>query len=111
MKEQDIEQLLAAEQRRRQAADRDHLRQLAQEQGADLGRWCAHRRMVVRTVALVLLVAVPAVYAALLPQRDPASVLCNQRGDELLVIDRACSALGNCEDRPVSLLLQNMEDN
>ena len=97
----DITQLIEAEQARRHAADEAHVRQLARQQRADLGRWCATRRTVVRSVAMVVLLAVPGIYAMLLPQREPDMVLCNIPDDKPLVVTRACSALGNCGDRQV----------
>lgn len=109
MKEYDIEQLIATEQRRRQEADREHLQQLAREQGADLGHWCAQRRTVVRAVAMVVLVAIPSVYAMLLPQREAEHVLCNRSGEEMLVLNRACGALGNCEKQHMNDYMLTME--
>ena len=48
---------------------------------------------------MVLIILLPGVYALLLPQRvDDRHVLCNQRGGEMLVLNRACSALGTCDD-------------
>jgi len=102
MNEIDIEKLITAEQRRRQSADRAHLQWLADAQRGDLKRWSTQRRRVARSVALVLLVAIPTTYAMILPQRGASPVLCNLRGDKLLVIDRACSPLGNCSNRPVA---------
>ena len=49
--------------------------------------------------ATVLIILLPGVYALLLPQRvDDRHVLCNQRGEEQLVLNRACSALNTCDD-------------
>ncbi len=110
MKEQEIVQLIAAEQRRRQEADREHLLKLAREQGGDLKGWCARRRMAARAVAAALLVAVPSVYTLLLPERKAAAVLCNQRGEEMLVLNRACSTVGNCENRQLNVWMHTMNE-
>ena len=99
MDEKDIVQLLEAEQGRRRRADAEHVRQLSCEVGGDAEDFCSHRRLVLRTAALVLVILLPGVYALLLPQRvDDRHVLCNQQGGEMLVLNRACSALGTCND-------------
>ena len=97
--EKDIVQLLEAEQGRRRRADAEHVHRLSREVGGDAEAFCAHRRLVLRTAAMLLVVLLPGVYALLLPQRvDDRHVLCNQRGEEQLVLNRACSALGTCDD-------------
>ena len=99
MDEKDIVQLLEAEQGRRRRADAEHVRQLSCEVGGDAVGFCSHRRLVLRTAAMVLVVLLPGVYALLLPQRvDNRHVLCNQRGGEQMVLNRACSALNTCDD-------------
>ena len=99
MDEKDIVQLLEAEQGRRRRADAEHVRQLSREVGGDAEAFCAHRRLALRTAALVLVILLPGAYALLLPQRvDDRHVLCNQQGGEQLVLNRACSALGTCDD-------------
>ncbi len=97
--EKDIVQLLEAEQGRRRRADAEHVRQLSHEVGGDAEAFCAHRRLLLRVAATVLIILLPGVYALLLPQRvDDRHVLCNQQGGEQLVLNRACSALGTCDD-------------
>ena len=99
MDEKDIVRLIEAEQGRRRMADAEHVRRLSREVGGDAEAFCAHRRLVLLTAAMVLVVLLPGVYSLLLPQRvDNRHVLCNQRGGEMLVLNRACSALGTCDD-------------
>ena len=99
MDEKDIVQLLEAEQGRRRRADAEHVRQLSREVGGDAEAFCAHRRLLLRVAATVLIILLPGVYALLLPQRvDDRHVLCNQQGGEQLVLNRACNALGTCND-------------
>ena len=99
MNEKDIIRLLEAEQARRRRVDAEHVRRLSREVGGDAEAFCAHRRLVLRTAATVLIILLPGVYALLLPQRvDDRHVLCNQQGGEMLVLNRACSALGTCDD-------------
>ena len=99
MDEKDILKLIEAEQSRRRMADAEHVRRLSREVGGDAEAFCAHRRLQLRVAATVLIILLPGVYALLLPQRvDDRHVLCNQRGEEQLVLNRACSALGTCDD-------------
>lgn len=99
MDEKDIVRLIEAEQSRRRKADAEHVRRLSREVGGDAEAFCAHRRLLLRVAATVLIILLPGVYALLLPQRvDNRHVLCNQRGGEMLVLNRACSALGTCDD-------------
>jgi len=99
MDEKDIVRLIEAEQSRRRRADAEHVRRLSREVGGDAEAFCAHRRLLLRVAATVLIILLPGVYALLLPQRvDNRHVLCNQRGGEMLVLNRACSALGTCDD-------------
>ena len=99
MDEKDIVRLIEAEQSRRHRADAEHVRRLSRELGGDAEAFCAHRRLLLRVAATVLIILLPGVYALLLPQRvDNRHVLCNQRGGEMLVLNRACSALGTCDD-------------
>ena len=99
MNEKDIIRLLEAEQARRRKADAEHVRWLSREVGGDAEAFCAHRRLLLRVAATVLIILLPGVYALLLPQRvDDRHVLCNQQGGEMLVLNRACSALGTCDD-------------
>ena len=99
MDEKDIVRLIEAEQSRRHRADAEHVRRLSREVGGDAEAFCAHRRLQLRVAATVLIILLPGVYALLLPQRvDNRHVLCNQRGGEMLVLNRACSALGTCDD-------------
>ena len=68
-------------------------------QAGDAEGFCSHCRLVLRTAAMVLIILLPGVYALLLPQRvDDRHVLCNQQGGEMLVLNRACSALGTCDE-------------
>lgn len=107
MEEKDILQLIEAEQVRRRAADAGHVRRLAREVGGDLGAWCSTRRHALWAAAMVLLVLLPAGWYMLLPQRvDDRQVLCNLRGEEQLVLNRACSAVGNCGERLVEGLFK-----
>ena len=109
MEEKDILQLIEAEQARRRAADAAHVRRLAREQRGDLGAWCSARRHALRAAAMVVLLALPAGWYMLLPQRtDDRQVLCNIPADKPLVVARACSALGNCSDRQV-INMMNMK--
>lgn len=102
MDDKDIIQLIEAEQARRRKADEGHLRHLVERHTDDLGPWCAHRRVVVRAIAMALLVLLPTGWYMMLPQRtDDRQVLCNVRGDEALVVNRVCSVMGNCADRQV----------
>lgn len=99
MNEKDIIRLLEAEQARRRRVDAEHVRQLSRGLAGDVENFCSHRRLVLRTAAMVLIILLPGVYALLLPQRvDDRHVLCNQQGGEMLVLNRACSALGTCND-------------
>ena len=99
MDEKDIVRLIEAEQSRRHRADAEHVRRLSREVGGDAEAFCSHRRLLLRVAATVLIILLPGVYALLLPQRvDDRHVLCNQRGEEQLVLNRACSALGTCDD-------------
>lgn len=99
MDEKDIVRLIEAEQSRRHRADAEHVRRLSSEVGGDAEAFCAHRRLLLRVAATVLIILLPGVYALLLPQRvDDRHVLCNQRGEEQLVLNRACSALNTCDD-------------
>ena len=109
MEEKDILQLIEAEQARRRAADAGHVRRLAREVGGDLGAWCSARRHALRAAAMVVLLALPAGWYMLLPQRtDDRQVLCNIPADKPLVVARACGALGNCGDRQV-INMMNMK--
>ena len=99
MEEKDIIKLIEAEQDRRRRADVEHVRRLSRGLAGDTEAFCAHRRLLLRVAAMVLIILLPGVYALLLPQRvDDRHVLCNQRGGEMLVLNRACSALGTCND-------------
>jgi hypothetical protein len=99
MEEKDIIKLIEAEQGRRRRADAEHVRRLSCGLAGDTEAFCAHRRLLLRVAATVLIILLPGVYALLLPQRvDDRHVLCNQRGGEMLVLNRACSALGTCDD-------------
>jgi len=99
MEEQDIIKLIEAEQARRRRVDDEHIRQLSRDMAGDAEVFCARRRLLLRVAAMVLIVLLPGGYAMLLPQRvDNRHVLCNQRGGEMLVLNRACSALGTCDD-------------
>ena len=99
MEEKDIIKLIEAEQGRRRRADAEHVRRLSRGLAGDAEAFCAHRRLLLRVAATVLIILLPGVYALLLPQRvDDRHVLCNQRGGEMLVLNRACSALGTCDD-------------
>lgn len=105
MDEKEILQLIEAEQARRRAADAEHVRRLAREVGGDLRAWCATRRHAVRAAAMALLLALPAGWYMLLPQRtDDRQVLCNIKGEEQLVVNRACAALGSCDNPAVARL-------
>ena len=99
MEEKDIIKLIEAEQGRRRRADAEHVRRLSRGLAGDAEAFCAHRRLLLRVAAMVLIILLSGVYALLLPQRvDDRHVLCNQRGGEMLVLNRACSALGTCDD-------------
>ena len=99
MEEKDIIKLIEAEQGRRRRADAEHVRRLSRGLAGDAEAFCAHRRLLLRVAATVLIILLPGVYALLLPQRvDDRHVLCNQQGGEMLVLNRACSALNTCND-------------
>ena len=107
MEEQDIIKLIEAEQSRRHRADAEHVLQLSREVGGDAEAFCAHRRLLLRVAATVLIILLPGVYALLLPQRvDDRHVLCNQQGGEQLVVNRVCSVMGNCADRQVINIME-----
>ena len=98
MDEKDILKLIEAEQGRRRRADAEHVHSLSRGLAGDAKAFCAHRRLLLRVAATVLIILLPGVYALLLPQRvDDRHVLCNQQGREQLVLNRACSALGTCD--------------
>ena len=102
MEEKDILQLIEAEQARRRAADAGHVRRQAHEVGGDVRAWCSTWRHATRAAAMALLVLLPTGWFLLLPQRvDDRQVLCNLRGEEQLVLNRACSAVGNCGESMV----------
>lgn len=106
MDEKDILKLIEAEQARRRAADAAHVERLSREVGGDVGAWCSTWRHAMRATAMVLLLLLPGALFMLLPQRmDDSHVLCNQRGEEQLVLNRACSAIGNCANPLVSSML------
>ena len=106
MDEKEILQWIEAEQARRRAADAEHVRRLSREVGGDVRAWCATRRHAVRAAAMVVLLALPAGWYMLLPQRtDDRQVLCNVRGEEMLVVNRVCSVVGNCAERQVINIL------
>lgn len=87
--------------------DREHLQTMADELNQGLREWSASRRRVWRTVALVVAVVLPIGWYMLLPQRvDDRRVMCNIPGDEGLVLNRACTALGNCDSRSVAGMLK-----
>jgi hypothetical protein len=99
MDEIDIIRLIEAEQAHRRRTDAEHVRQLSRGLAGDAEGFCSHCRLMLRTAAMVLIILLPGVYALLLPQRvDDRHVLCNQQGGEQLVLNRACNALGTCND-------------
>ena len=107
MEEKDIIRLIEAEQARRRATDAAHVRRLSREVGGDVGAWCSTWRHATRAAAMALLLLLPGTLFMLLPQRvDDRQVLCNQRGEEQLVLNRACSAVGNCGERLVEGLFK-----
>ena len=107
MEEKDIIRLIETEQARRREADAEHVRQLSREVGGDVGAWCSTWRHAVRAAAMALLLLLPGTLFVLLPQRvDDRQVLCNQRGEEQLVLNRACSVVGNCGERQVEGLFK-----
>lgn len=108
MEENDVLSLIEAEQARRRAADAEHLRRRMRGQEAELRAWCSSRRHAVRAAAMVLLLALPAGWYMLLPQRmDDSRVLCNIEGEEALVVNRACSSVGACGNPAVARLLSD----
>lgn len=105
MEDIDVLQLMEREQARRRAADAGHVWRLSRQVGGDVGAWCSTRRAALRVAAMVVLLALPAGWYMLLPQRvDDRQVLCNLKGDEALVVNRACSALGTCSAPAVARL-------
>lgn len=105
MDEKDILQLIEAEQARRRTADAGHVRRLVERERTGLGPWCAARRSVWRVAASVAVLLVAGGWYMLLPQRvDESRVLCNIKGEEALVVNRACSALGSCSNPAVARL-------
>lgn len=78
MTEDDLMRMIDAEAARSRAADRRHLEVLADQMAEGLDSWCAARRRLTRTACALLLLAVPATYAAALPQRQLPPVLCNE---------------------------------
>lgn len=102
----EIEQLIVREQARRREADAGHVRRLSREVGGDVAHWCSTWLHATRSVAMALLMLLPGTLFIVLPQRvDNRQVLCNQRGEEQLVLNRACSSLGNCANPLVSSML------
>ena len=106
MKEKDIQRMIDETAAWRCEADRSHLEALGRHAADDLRRW-QHRRMLVWNVAAsVAVVVVAGAYTLLLPQRvDDRRVLCNVRGEEALVVNRACSAIGTCSNPAVARIL------
>lgn len=107
MKEEiDIIKLIEAEQAVRREADAAHVRRLTHEVGGDVEAWCSTWRHTLRVAAMALLLLLPGAWFMVLPQRvDDRQVVCNLRGEEQLVVNRACSSLGNCGDRQVINIL------
>ena len=64
--------------------DSRHLRQLAD--GMELPAWCARRRRVLMAVAAAVMIAVPSVYAVVLPRHPESQIACNMQGcdDEVM---------------------------
>lgn len=69
----DIENLLE-----RVGDDSRHLRQLTDEM--ELHSWCVRRRRVLTAMAVAVMLGLPTVYAAVLPQRQAGPVACNMQG-------------------------------
>ena len=87
-------------------ADSEHLRLLGHRMTSDLRRWQQRRTIAWRVAASAAVVLIAGAYYLLLPQRvDDRKVICNQRGEEQLVVNRACSAIGNCSNPLVSSTL------
>ena len=81
-------------------ADRRHLEMLSRGLVDDLHAWRHRRRLTQHCVASLLAVLLPAGLFMALPQRTADSrVLCSHRGDEAMVVARACEGMGggrNC---------------
>lgn len=87
MNEQQLEQLLRDEIRRRRHEDDEHLRDLGADLTADLPSWALRRRIAGTLLSVGLLIAIPLAYSALLPDVDGQPfVACNLHGEEEAVL-------------------------
>ena len=87
MNEQQLEQLLRDETRRRRHEDDEHLRDLGADLTSDLPSWALRRRIAGTLLSVGLLIAIPMAYSALLPDVDGQSfVACNLHGEEEAVL-------------------------
>ena len=94
MNEQQIEQLLRDETRRRRFEDEEHLRQLSSTLTSDLSSWVLRRRIAGTALSVALLIAIPMAYSRLLPATgDEPMVACNLHGQEEAVIQCANNLL------------------
>ncbi len=90
MNEQQLEQLLRDETRRRHIDDVEHLHSLGADLTADLQPWALRRQIAGTLLSVALLIAVPMIYSALLPHSGTDSmVACNLDGQEEAVIQCA----------------------
>lgn len=86
MNEKELNLMLSGEAARRQRQTALHMQRLADELDEGYGAWHERYMRLSRVAAMVVLLAVPSVYAMLLPQRDPVAVCCNQRGGDEAVV-------------------------
>lgn len=98
IKQYDIEQLIVQEAASRRREDREHLAELQHRIEADSGTLVSHGHRLSAATAMATLLAVPSAYAAVLPERVPERVVCNQRGEEAHVMACACISMGREEN-------------
>lgn len=94
MEENEIMQMIETEAVRRHASDRSHLDGLLGELNDGLPQWSARRRLVSRITAMLVLLAVPAAYVAVLPRPvENTRIICNQNGGTDAVMNCATTIL------------------
>lgn len=106
MDEKDILRMIDETAAWQRQADRKHLDELDERLTGDLRLWQHRRTIVWHAAASAAVIVVASAYFMLLPQRvNDRQVLCNHQGEEQLVVNRACSAIGNCSNPLVSSTL------
>ena len=106
MEEKDILRMLDETAAWQREADREHLEALGQKSTQGLRRWQRQRTLAWNVAASMAVLLVAGGWYTLLPQRvDDRRVLCNIQGEEQLVLNRACAALGSCDNPAVARLI------